>query len=288
MALKYWKFSTRVDAAERAESIMKRMEDAGLADTLSYTQFMAILVGKDKRYSPRQVAERVQNIGNNMLQCHLGGNRLVKPSTQTWNTIINAWVQCGRPDKAEELLQRMENEFHHDKDMAPNEVTYSTVIDGWVKSGQNDTINHVEALYERLKQLTTNSSQYKIRLNHRTHAAMIRAYTKQGTVEAIEKAEDLFHDMYREYESGNVDMKPNTIALTTILEAWGVIGTKYGVERAEALLDFAITANKDRNDPTLCPNEICFSCKYNHQVLIFYTQMDHVPLETDTGTCRYC
>ena len=57
-------------------------------------------------------------------------------------------------------------------------------------------------------------------------------------------------------------MKPNVIILTTILEAWGVIGKKYAAERAEALLDFAIAANKDRNDPSLCPNEISFSCTY--------------------------
>ena len=274
-ALKYWKFSHRLDAAERAERIMKRMEDADLADTLSYTQFMTILIGKDKRYSASQIAERVQNIGNNMLQSHIDGKKFVKPSTQTWNTIINAWVQCGKPDSAEEILNRMETEFHDDGGMAPNVISYSTVMDGWVKSDRSDAISHVEKLNERLKQLSTNptDTQQNVRPNQRTHAALIRAYAKQNNAIALETAEDLLHEMYREYENGNVDMKPNIIVLTTILEAWGVNGTKYGAERAEALLDFALAANKDRNDPTLCPNEVSFSSTYKVLVVVSHFQL---------------
>lgn len=261
-ALKYWKLSNRSDAAERAERIMKRMEDVGLADTLSYTQFMTILINKDKRYPASKIAERVQNIGNNMLQSHLNGKKFVKPSTQTWNTIINAWVQCGKLDSAEDLLKRMEHEFYYDNDMAPNLISYSTVIDGWVKSDQMDALYHVEGLYERLKELSMNTtnSQRDIRPNQRTHAALIRAYSKQNTAAAVEKAEELFYEMYQKYENGITDMKPNMIILTTIIEAWGANGTKYGAEKAEALLDFAIAANKDKNDPTLCPNEVSFSC----------------------------
>ena len=73
---------------------------------------------------------------------------------------------------------------------------------------------------------------------------------------------DYRYEMYQEYESGNTDMKPNMIMLTTIVEAWGATGSKYGAEKAEALLDFAISANQEKNDPTLCPNEISFSCTY--------------------------
>jgi hypothetical protein len=99
------------DAAQSAEAILRRMEEFGLADSISYTMYMATLI--QSRCSVNS-AKNVSTICENMLRSYLDGNMNVKPMCQAWNTVLSAWVHCWHPDRAEGLLSSMQCDFCDD------------------------------------------------------------------------------------------------------------------------------------------------------------------------------
>jgi pentatricopeptide repeat protein len=53
----------------------------------------------------------------------------IAPNRITFNNVINAWAKAGSPDRAEEILLRMEELSKHGvPDVAPDAISFSTVI----------------------------------------------------------------------------------------------------------------------------------------------------------------
>lgn len=199
-----------------------------------------------------------------MLKSYLAGNINVKPTCQAWNTVLSAWVRCGQPDRAEQLLNRMELEFYDDREMAPTVVSYSTVMDGWAKSNSKDAIENMEKLFESMQLLSDASGDERsmpVQPNHWTYTSLIHAYAKLNDAMATQKAENLIREMYDLYLRGNAELKPNTILVTAVLQAWGKAGTIKGAEKAEALLDWMIAVDQTDESDDLAPNEFSFSSK---------------------------
>ena len=59
------------------------------------------------------------------------------PDTLTYNTLINIAARCGKPEKAEEILNHMNDRLHSsllpkevkEKRFQPNVIAYSSIID---------------------------------------------------------------------------------------------------------------------------------------------------------------
>jgi pentatricopeptide repeat protein len=269
-ALKFWKQSRVPDAARYAEATLRRMEELGLADSISYTMYMTTLV---QNRCEVESALAVSTICENMLNSHLAGNVNVKPTCQAWNTVLSAWVRCGQPDRAEQLLYRMQRDFCDDREMAPTVVSYSTVMDGWAKSNHKDAVENMENLFESMQRLSLSSgveNSISVQPNQWTFTSLIHAYAKQNDMISTQKAENLIHDMYDQYLGGNTELKPNTILVTAVLQAWGKTGTMKGAEKSEALLDWMIAVDQTDESGDLAPNEFSFSSKCFLLGLIYF------------------
>jgi pentatricopeptide repeat protein len=253
MVLKVWKNSDTPDATAKAEALLKRMADAGLADRISYTSYIGILAKQGDAAS----AERAQDIVEYMLQ---SDDVKVQPNSQTWNSVINAWVRCGKMKQAEKVLTRMEQYHAEGKtQMAPNVVSYTTVMDGWSKSRDKcRAVEKAEELFDRML-ATQQAGNEDSRPNFWTYVTLINCYAKRKDVTATQKAEDLLFSMYDEYLAGNQEMRPNTQIVTVIMDAWQKSGLSNAGEKAEALLEWLIARYEQDRDEDLQPNEYSFS-----------------------------
>jgi pentatricopeptide repeat protein len=143
--LKAWKSRKDDTAIDRAESLVKRMELRGLADTISYCTLIALYANKGNIAS----AERAEEILNGMQKA---GST---PNAQTLNSgkkscasfmlhqalqliythncleVMNAWIRCGKIQRAEQILEQLESSYYDgERVVVPNVVAYSTLMNG--------------------------------------------------------------------------------------------------------------------------------------------------------------
>lgn len=128
IVMKAWKAHSNLElACERATMILKRMEDRKCADKIGYTTMVGLLAKKGDTKS----AETANNLLNRMLKEYEKGNEAVKPNVKTYNSVLHAWVRCLNVQRAEQVLNDMEQMLEEEQsDLVPNVVSYSTVMSG--------------------------------------------------------------------------------------------------------------------------------------------------------------
>lgn len=104
--------------------------------------------------------------------------RIPQRDAVSWNSMITALVQAGRPEEALELFGEMEK----DESVRPNEVTMVSVLSACAKKGDLEFGRRVRSYIER------NEIGATLILNN----AMLDMYTKCG---ALEDAQALFDEM---------------------------------------------------------------------------------------------
>lgn len=124
----------------------------------------------------------------------------VKPSTITFNSLIDACVRSGHLARAWELLTEMETQK-----VSPDNFTYSTLIKGIRKEEQSQDLERAFALLESLKQ-TQLFQPDEILFNVLLDACI--------NCHRLDKALHLFETMRRE---GSL-VKPDEISYNTIIK----------------------------------------------------------------------
>jgi len=240
---------TTTMAVQQSESLLQNMIRLGIADCISYTTFIAILAAAGD-------AERAHQVAQQMADCNTNN---IQPNTQTWNTVLHAYVRCGELERAEGVLKQMEaaTSTQQQQQQQPDSVTFSTLLDGWAKSGRPDAVTQMQDLLHRM---TTAGVVPRFW----TYVTLVHAHARQGDAA---RAEALVRDMYEQSQSSssssssqnNNGVKPNTQLVTAVLDAWQKSRRPDGAERAQALLDWMM----DVQDRDLAPNEYSFSCEYD-------------------------
>jgi len=116
---------------------------------------------------------------------------VVQPNGRSYTTCMDAWSQCGRPDKAEELLYEMKELFltTQDKAFRPNCVTYATVIHGYALSKDPEKTTKAYALFQ-------NMIEDGIEPNKVTYNNLLNCCASSATrPELIKLVEDLYLQM---------------------------------------------------------------------------------------------
>jgi len=246
--LKLWKQEAEYDnadvALERAERLLQSMMELGIADRISHTTVISILATKGDAVRANEMAE----------QMLLFSNPNLHPNTQTWNTVIYAWVRRGKLERAEKVLKRMEQLAGEAQDSSakPDVVSFSTLLDGWAKTRRDDALPKMEHLFDRMKASGCQPSFW-------TYVTLIHTFARQ--LPDPQKAHDLLLDMYAEHKQ-HPELKPNTKLVTAVMDAWQKSGQ--GAEKAEALLNWMIEVGE--TDRHLAPNEYSFSCKCKYSI----------------------
>jgi hypothetical protein len=293
-------------AWSQSHELLERMVQDGLADVYSYTTHLSTLAAHATHAAAQQAQDMCQALydqyyyqqseNNGTCQVVSTVTHHVQPTTRTWNMVLLAWVKCGEPERAQQILQHMQD---LDMDsMRPNVVSYSAVLDGWAKqslmfdkarqrtafttgsssnnktassnSGSIDPLERMECLYNTMLERSSTAAStaaggdLSVRPNFWTYVTLIHAYAKRGDMVYTLKAQDLVMTMHQQarQEGQRPDVqRPNTQLVSAVLEAWQKTGSSRGAQQAEVLLDWMIAASVQDKDPQLAPNEYSFSCK---------------------------
>lgn len=120
-----WAFSDHEHAAEIAETIFERMETSQIR--LDTTTFNTLLSAWGRQRDP----ERAADILHHMFTIKKSGVYDVRPTTQSFAIVINAWAKTKYPKKAfkaKGLLNEMKERSKRNKKLRPNSYIYASVL----------------------------------------------------------------------------------------------------------------------------------------------------------------
>lgn len=92
-----------------------------------------------------------------------GGLARMRPNTIVYTTVIRAWADVGRADKAEGLLREMCREYvgmgdgESNPDAKPSLWTFNTVLAAWSRSKDPSSVIQAEGLIRTMKSLSSSS-----------------------------------------------------------------------------------------------------------------------------------
>lgn len=249
--------SREVDAVERAEAILKKMnKDTRIEpDMFTYTSLFNLYAHHSEGDKAVQLLEQVIGLQTNgklkdglhevAYRCVIDAlaksgeeperaekvlvqmrERKVQPNLYHYCGVLSAFARTGKAQECERLLQEMQ-EFHaagnlHD---APNVVAFNSVVFGWAKSGE------VDAPF-RARDAMDNMIKAGIQPNVITYNCFLAACGGKG-----KDAELILKQMHELHAKGELEAAPNTISYNYALDALGRSGDReWTVLRAESLV----------------------------------------------------
>ena len=93
------------------------------------------------------------------------GEMQMRPNTIVYTTVIRAWADVGRADKAEGLLREMcrdyvgNNQIGGNLDAKPSLWTFNTVLAAWSRSKNPSSVVQAEGLIRTMKTLSSNGGE---------------------------------------------------------------------------------------------------------------------------------
>jgi hypothetical protein len=165
-----------------------------------------------------------------------------RPSIVTFTSVLSAWVTCGRPDRAQALLDRVPRDV-----VTPDIQSYNILLSAYAKVGNGPAaerlLKHVcrqwQLQEERLRQSKERSfgddqSLEMIRPNVVTWTTVISAWAKSSSPDAASRAQALLTRMNDPSNAPSV--RPNRRTLNAVLLCWSRSCRKDGPDRCLAVL----------------------------------------------------
>lgn len=154
--------------------------------------------------------------------------------------MIDAWskadIEHETAEKAELLLNRMEELFLHRRSSNPREtlsnIAYNLVIDAWSRRPGNDAADRAENILRRLVKNYELTQNRFLRPDVISYTAVMKACVNHPN--GGEKAVQILEEMKAQYKDGNVRAKPDVKALSVAMDACAKNGL---TEEAELMLN---------------------------------------------------
>jgi pentatricopeptide repeat protein len=218
-------------------------------DVISFSTVLKALVRSGYSDAP----ERGEALLNKLQELHQSGWEQCKPDVVAYASVIQCWAKSKRrdaPQKAESLLRRMQEIARAgNADMEPDTVCWNSAINAWAQAGNGE---RAEALF---KEMLTSYIQRKRSAavpNIITFTAVLSAWAKtRSYAEAPERAELLLQRMEQLYQSGALDVKPNVVSYSIVLNCLAYAKRKSAAEKAESILHQMISSNDEDIQPNL-------------------------------------
>ena len=180
----------RKESAERAEQLLKRMEELGQlsesdrlsqyrnvkANSISYTT----VINCWARQKIPGAARRAEQVLLHMFKLYKAGNKEAKPDCVAFNTVLKSWYfseETEATQKQERLLRYMMNAV--DDDMKPDEYSFQVVLRGWAKSNEKGSAQKAQDVLNELeKRFGKNEGYFERNLSN--YQIVINAWEKSG------------------------------------------------------------------------------------------------------------
>lgn len=231
-----WSKSGDFQAAERAETVLKqmrRMHEAGAVamkpDFLIYSALINCWAHSKLPGAP----ERAWGILGEMRQRARAGDSGLEPDIVSYNAVLQAFSQARIPLRAEDMLQRMYNEYQlGDVNTKPDLWSFNTVLAAWARSSAPDAVERSERLVAQMRHLDQTKA-LDIKPDTVTYNNLLNCLANSRRSEAPERAETMLRWMTDQFRGGDTGMQPSRVSYGSVIKAWIYAGNP---GRAEGIL----------------------------------------------------
>jgi len=259
--------SSRTNAIETAEMILKQMESSAAAETdendeseaASATMpqpdigtYTAVLKGYANRAQPMAADAIFRRLYDRFMAT---GDRKLMPTTEAYNQLIRAWMKSGTRSAAsvtEDLLNEMIDA--NDNVVMPNTETFARVMNCHAQAsmGKDAPVN-VQRLMDQLQDLYESGFE-ALKPNTELYNAKIKSLAVQGVPDGAIRSVDTLQWLVNECREGNKDLSPSRATFIAAINVQTTNGGKWAAQEAEKLFALMRNLAKEFKDDELLPN----------------------------------
>jgi pentatricopeptide repeat domain (PPR motif) len=155
----------------------------------------------------------------------------VKPTTITYNALINVWSKTRTEDSGDRAAYWL-GKMEEDGEITPNDATYATVIDAYARCGNASKAEQI--LMKMIKNAKENGSD-SCKPNNVCFSAAINAHAIVGKPRDAERLMNMMKKMCS--EEGYEDLKPDPYCFNGVINAYIRSRESDRLERCLFLLD---------------------------------------------------
>ena len=218
-----WVQSGRKGSTSRADTLLRKLEDSTdetlQPDVVSYS----IVMKGYAKSSEHDAVSKTKQVFDRMVAAYEGGNPNARPNVHSYTALITAILRSNARDaaeRAERIVRIMQKEYEEGNEYAkPTTLALTMVIDAWAKSGHRDAGERAEALLNWLLDIYDETNDPAVEPNAMTFSAAMNAWAKSKDFQKSLKAKTILDKMIALHESGKMAAKPNTLVITTLINA---------------------------------------------------------------------
>ena len=234
--LAWSKIGTRY-AAERATSLLEKLESEGTPNNTSYNTVISAWVKSKNEGENRYAAEKAELILRKIEE-----NPNVQPNVIAYSSIIDCWSKSGSLDgakRAQKLLDRMEDLYSTGENFSvrPNVITYTSVVSAYARTSTVEGAVNANDLLVRMKRLYNESKEEDVKPNVVTYFAVIDGWARSTSPHAGVCAEKLLLELENLYREGDKTMQPDVRIYARVIAAHVKCGQMVNFDSAEKIIN---------------------------------------------------
>ena len=188
------------------------------------------------------------------------------PTLRHYGLIIRGWAQIQRPERAEQLLHQMIDQYASGNLQAkPDSKTFLDVINAWARSGDAQARDRIRQLTRLMDQVVQEPTGHKSRLTDKAVEKssgrandgvgdLVKMLSAVASDEDAERAEQILLDAVKQKDEGNSNIRIAQLHYQAVVTAWSRTKDVKSLDRATSLFQEMLN-RYDRGDESLRPSE---------------------------------
>lgn len=247
-----WAKSGHVDAGTRADALVHRMDEQGIAmNRVTWNAWM-------RAHRVSQNVHRVEEL------LHAMEERIDARTIQIkdYNILLGAYAKQGRALEAERFVKNLVDRYNDGSTLCrPDLCSYSSLMDAWANSNEGGNGDRAEMI---LDQIEMRCDEWRFDPDPRTYVPAMRAVMRSGEENAMERV------LAIKDRAESRGCATNAYMLSSLLDAYATINPKEGLEHADDIISMAEQLEKDGSNNN---NTGARTAVYN-SALKLYTRCD--------------
>lgn len=220
--------SASPEGADMAEELLQRTKDLFKQGKLyakpTALYYNAVMDAHARSRRGIAGALRAEELLNELEQRYRSGDVELAPTTRSYNAAILAWKNSNSedaPERAEALLKRMNEKYGEgDQSCRPDRVTINSIIGVWAKCRRDGAPERAETFLKFMENLYYQAGDASFKPDSISFNTVIDAYALSSSENAAHRADALYNRMVSLHQSGDQELQPDIITLTSLRNAW--------------------------------------------------------------------
>ncbi|KAI2508357.1 endonuclease [Fragilaria crotonensis] len=285
--------ATTMTAADLAESMLQEMwtrtTDHGESHVHPNTQiYQFVIQACARRRHPDAAIESSERVLNDLIARYRAGDQRCMPNSAVFVSVLQAFstrqttnkinnhttaatdiIASLDPDRIISLLKQMyQLQKEGARRVAPDRKVMMMVMELLTKTQERHCLIKAQEVLDIMWDNAVGTG----RPDSVTYLTIMSAWTKSREPDAVDRAEALYHDLWRRYEltrgkhantaTNTKKVKPDTVVCNAMMTAYAKGRRDDAVEKAQSILDDMLRRHAE-GDSTICPDTVSYNSLLN-------------------------